>query len=51
MERLKLATVWLGGCSGSQFEPSLVDAMHEAFLYGLLQPKASMMYPRIEHRV
>ena len=28
-------------CSGTQFEPMLVDAMHEAFLYGLLTPKTN----------
>jgi putative nucleotidyltransferase with HDIG domain len=38
-------------CSGTQFDPSLVDAMHEAFLYGLLERKTSVMYPRVEHKV
>ena len=32
-------------CSGAQFEPSVVDAMHEAFSYGLLESKTSVMFP------
>lgn len=32
-------------CSGSQFEPSVVDAMHEAYSYGLLDKKTSVMFP------
>lgn len=32
-------------CSGAQFEPSVVDALHEAFSYGLLEAKSSVMFP------
>ena len=31
--------------SGAQFEPSVVDAMHEAYSYGLLENKTSVMFP------
>ncbi len=30
-------------CAGTQFDPMLVDAMHEAFLYGLLTKKRSSL--------
>ena len=33
-------------CSGSQFEPRLVDAMHEAFAYGLVERKKSVVFPQ-----
>ena len=32
-------------CSGAQFEPSVVDALHEAFSYGLIERKTSVMFP------
>ena len=32
-------------CSGAQFEPSVVDALHEAFSHGLLEAKSSVMFP------
>ena len=31
--------------AGSQFEPGLVDAMHEAFAYGLIERGKSVMFP------
>lgn len=33
-------------CSGSQFEPRLVDAMHEAFSYGLIERRKSVVFPQ-----
>ena len=33
-------------CSGSQFEPRLVDAMHEAFAYGLVDLSKSVVFPQ-----
>ena len=36
----------LRNCSGSQFEPRLVDAMHEAFSYGLIERKGSVLFPQ-----
>ena len=35
----------LRACSGTQFEPSLVDAMHEAFAYGLIERGRSVVFP------
>ncbi len=32
-------------CSGSQFEPSVVEAMHDAYSYGLLDNKRSVLFP------
>lgn len=34
----------LRSCSGSQFDPRLVDAMHEAFSYGLLERRKNMLF-------
>src|SRR5688500_10541300 len=33
-------------CSGAQFEPRLVDAMHEAFSYGLIERRQSVVFPQ-----
>ena len=34
-------------CSGTQFEPLLVEAMHDAYRYGLLDTKTRAMYPKV----
>ena len=34
-------------CSGTQFEPMLVEAMHDAYRYGLLDTRTSAMYPKV----
>lgn len=36
----------LRSCAGSQFEPRLVDAMHEAFSYGLIERRGSVVFPQ-----
>ena len=33
-------------CSGSQFDPRLVEAMHDAFSYGLLERRKATLYPQ-----
>ena len=35
----------LRSCSGSQFEPRLVDTMHDAFSYGLIERRRSLVFP------
>ena len=32
-------------CSGAQFEPRLVDTMHDAFSYGLVERRRSLVFP------
>lgn len=32
-------------CSGTQFEPRLVDTMHDAFSYGLIQRRKGLVFP------
>ena len=32
--------------AGSQFEPRLVDAMHEAFSYGLIERRGTVVFPQ-----
>ena len=34
-------------CSGTQFEPLLAEAMHDAYRYGLLDTKTTAMNPRV----
>ncbi len=33
-------------CSGSQFEPRLVDTIHDAFSYGLIERRQSLVFPQ-----
>jgi len=33
-------------CSGTQFEPRLVDTMHDAFSYGLIDGRSSVLFPQ-----
>ena len=35
----------LRSCSGTQFEPRLVDTMHDAFSYGLIDRRKSLLFP------
>ena len=41
----------LRNCSGTQFDPRLVECMHDAFSYGLLERRSSMIYPQTAGRV
>ena len=36
----------LRSCAGTQFDPRLVDAMHEAFSYGLVERRSSVVFPQ-----
>ena len=38
------ALVELRRCSGTQFEPRIVDAMHDAYSYGLLERRKTLLF-------